>query len=293
VGNVALWPCFAGAIFFLAGLIAVRKEFVAAQGWDKLVALGSIFVAAPLAGFGAEHLAFARSIMQGVPAWMPARLFVAYFVGVALIAAALALTFKTQVRLTGTLLAIMFLGFVVLLHAPNVVTHLHERVYWTVALRDLVFAAGSLALTGTRQNDEGGPEIGVFIAVARMCVAIALLFFGVEEFLFPRFVPGVPLMKAMPDWVPVPTVLSYLCGAILFVAGLCLLLNKNARMAVAAVGLMTTVLTFGLYLPILLTVRTGGQIVEGFNYVADTMLFGGVILFLAAGLTRRDRTAVA
>ena len=106
MGNIALWPCFAGVTFFVAGLIAVRKEFVVAEGWDKLVALGRVFVAAPLAGFGAEHLAFARSVMEGVPAWMPGRLLVAYFVGVALIAAALGLTLKIQVRLTAALLAI-------------------------------------------------------------------------------------------------------------------------------------------------------------------------------------------
>lgn len=271
----------------------VRREFVAARGWDKLVVLGRVFVAAPLAGFGVEHLAFARSIMEVVPAWMPARLFAACFVGVALLAAALGLTFKIQIRLTATLLAIMFFGFVLLLHVPNVVAHVRARVFWTVALRDLVFAAGALALAGARQNDERGREIGVLVTVARVCVAIPLLFFCVEEFLFPRFVPGVPLNKLMPGWVPVPAALGYLCGTILLVAGSCMLLNRYARTAAAAVGLMITVLTFGLYLPILLMARGGGQIIEGFNYVADTMLFGGAVLFLAVGLTKRERTAEA
>ena len=96
------------------------------------------------------------------------------------------------------------------------------------------------------------------------------------------------MMKPIPEWLPFPAVLGYLCGAILLVAGLCLLLNKNARRSAVAVGLMSTVLTFGLYLPILMMDRGGEQIIEGFNYVGDTMLFGGVILFLAGALAKRD-----
>jgi len=37
--------------------------------------------------------------------------------------------------------------------------------------------------------------------------------------------------------------------------------------------------------------RGGEQIIEGFNYVGYTMLFGGVILFLAAALAKRDGMA--
>ena len=57
------------------------------SGLDKLTALACVFFAAPLAVFGAEHLTDAEDIVQLIPAWMPARLFWAYFVGVALIAA--------------------------------------------------------------------------------------------------------------------------------------------------------------------------------------------------------------
>src|SRR5665811_686562 len=109
------WLWFAGLIFLFAGLFAVRKELPAARGLDKLLALGRVFVAASLALFGTEHLAGAQFVMQVVPPWMPGRLFWTYFVGVALIAAALSIVAGKQVRLSATLLGIMFFLFVVLI----------------------------------------------------------------------------------------------------------------------------------------------------------------------------------
>jgi hypothetical protein len=42
-----------------------------------------MFFAVPLAVFGAEHFASAKSIMLLVPSWIPGPLFWTYFVGVA------------------------------------------------------------------------------------------------------------------------------------------------------------------------------------------------------------------
>ena len=114
---IVFWMYFALAIFLVAGLFAARRELLAAAGLEKWIALGSVFVAAPLAAFGAEHLTAARSLMEAVPVWMPARLFFAYFVGVALIAAAVSLTVKRYVPLTTALLAVMF--FFVCVHDPS------------------------------------------------------------------------------------------------------------------------------------------------------------------------------
>jgi hypothetical protein len=88
------WPSVAGVVFLGIGLFVVRRDLLLARGWDKLLALGCVFVAAPLAVFGAEHLSAAQALMQVVPSWIPERLFWAYFVGVALLAAAVSLTLR-------------------------------------------------------------------------------------------------------------------------------------------------------------------------------------------------------
>jgi uncharacterized membrane protein len=261
------WPWFAGLAILIAGLLTRRRELAKARGLDELVVLGPVFMAAGIAVFGGEHLASPRVLMQIVPVWMPARLFWAYFVGVALIAAALSFVTMKYVRWSATLLGVMFLLFVLMIHAPNVVTNPKDRFLWTVALREIAFAGGAWALAGRR-----------LAIVSRFLVAIPLIFFAAEHFLHPEFAPGVPLSKLTPAWVPARPLWGYLTGAVLLVAGMALLATQRSRFAVTCAGLVLTLLTLFLYAPILAMASQPAQITEALNYVGDTLLFAGAVL---------------
>ena len=287
ISRFIFWPSIAGTIFLIAGFLNFQRELRAAKGLDKLIALASVFVAAPLATFGAEHLAAPRSLAEAVPAWFPARLFWALLVGVALIAAALSLIAKKYVRLSVPLLAAMFFVFVFTIHIPNAIGNAKDRLLWTVALRDLTFAAGSLALAGSQMANTRSRLSGVLIHTGRVLVAIPLIVFGIEYFLHPEIAPGVPLLKVTPSWVPLPYAWTYLTATLLVICGAAILLNRYARTAAAVVGLLMTLCTLFLYAPILAMAPAPSQ-VEALNYVADTLLFGGVILFLAQALYRES-----
>jgi uncharacterized membrane protein len=287
------WPSFAGAATLAIGLFAARKPLLAAHGTNKLIALGCVFFAAPLAAFGAEHLVDARGIMSVVPTWMPLRLFWTYLVGVALIAAGMSLAFRKYLRLSSTLLAIMFFLFVLLIHIPNVATQLHDRFVWAVAFRDLSFAAGALALSASSNpsassnfSEPQNPDrrTNILIRIAGISIGVALIVYGVEHFLHPEFAPGVPLSKLTPPWVPLPTAWAYLTGAILLLSGAAILLNKYARIAATTVGALMVLLTLFLYTPILAMATGDSQLIVGVNYVFDTLLYGGALLLLAEAL---------
>ena len=285
------WPCFTGLVILAIGLFTARRDLSAAQGIDKLIVLAPVFFAAPLALFGAEHLVAAKSISQGVPAWMPGHLFWAYFVGCCHIAAALSLVLGKYVRWSSTLMTIMFCLFVAMIHLPNVAANPHGRIIWAVAVRDLTFAAGACALASTQYAHGWKAPL----LLARLYTASALIFFAIEHFLHPEFGPGVPLAKVTPDWFPLHSYLGYFAGAVLLIGGAAMLIEKGARPAAAWVGALFTVLTFALYLPIMTTATTVGALNEGQNYVADTLLYAGAVLLLAAAIpiakTRQDRTA--
>src|SRR6201999_171456 len=98
--------------------------------------------------------------------------------------------------------------------------------------------------------------------------------------------PGVPLAKQMPAWIPVRASVDYVTGAFLIVAGICFLLARKTRTMATYLGAWIFLLVVLIYGPVLIGAladpRAGVQ-VEGVNYFADTLLFGGAILSLAGG----------
>jgi uncharacterized membrane protein len=288
LSSTNFWMCFAGLIYLVAGVFALRKEISVARGWDKLITFACVSYAVPLAVFAAEHFRGARFLQNLVPSWIPAHLFWAYFVGCAVLAAATSLTARKFVRLSSTLLGLMFFLFVLMIHMPNAIAHPKDRFAWAVALRDLSFAGGALALAGLHSRASSPQQSKWMVLFGRIVMAIAAIFFAAEHFLHPEFAPGVPLQKVMPPWVPFPSVWGYLAGAILLVAGIGLALNKQSRIAAVSIGALMTVLTLFPYLVILILAHAGStpEITEAINYVADTLLFAGAALALASALPR-------
>ena len=294
LSSTNFWMGFAGLIYLVAGVFILRKEIGAARGWDKLISLGCVFIAVPLAVFAPEHFRGPEFIQEMVPRWMPAHWFWPYFIGCALLAAATSLTVRKFVRLSSTLLAVMFSLFVCMIYLPSVFAHPKNRFAWIYALRDLSFAAGAWALAGLHSRGSSPQTSKWMIFFGRIVLAIAAMFYGVQHFLHPEFAPGVPLELMTPSWVPFPRVWAYLAGAILLAAGIGLALNKQSRIAAASIGALMTGLTLFLYLPVLLLALGGSttEINEGLNYVADTLLYAGAALVLASGLPRDpDRLA--
>ena len=277
---------FAGLIYLFTGIFILRKEIRAARGWDKLITLGPVFIAVPLAVFAPEHFRGPEFVQNMVPSWMPAHWFWPRLVGCALLAAATSLTVRKFVRLSSTLLALMFSLFVCMIYLPSALTHPTNRFAWIYALRDLSFAGGAWALAGLHSR-AWSPQVSKWmILFGRIVIAMAAIFYGVQHFLHPQFAPGVPLELVTPSWVPFPSVWAYLAGAILLAAGIGLALNKQSRMAAASIGALMTVLTLFLYVIILIRAHGAPEINEGLNYVADTLLYAGAALVLASALPR-------
>jgi uncharacterized membrane protein len=282
--RLVFWPWLAGVTVLVIGLAAMRREFSTARRLDKLIVLGRPFFASSLAVFGAEHFTAAKAVMQFVPPWMPARLFWAYFVGVALLAAAISIVLMQYVRLSALLLGVMFFLFVSLIHLPNVAANPRDRIMWAIALRDLAFGGGAVALAANQMKDGIGRRW--LITVACVCIGVPAIFFGVEHFLHPEFAPGVPLGKVTPTWIPFPSVWGYLTGAVLLAAGAAILVRKQARAAATWIGVVVTLLVLFIYLPILARATQISQVLEAVNYVADTLLFAGTALLLAESLPK-------
>jgi uncharacterized membrane protein len=280
----------AGVALLVIGALAARNDVAKAHGLDKVVALGNLFFALPLAVFGAEHFAAARGIMQIVPKFMPWPLFWTYFVGVGLLAASLSIATKIQVRWSGLLFGIMMFLFVAMMDLPGTLAAPHNRFNWTLMLRELSFGAGGWLLAVAAMATRDGNR-NKLITVGRIVIGIAAIFYGVAHFLHPVNVPGVPLENLTPDWIPGRMIIGYLTGAILLVGGVSILLAKKTRMAATYLGTWIALLVFTVYLAILIAsfpVASTDVKVEAVNYFTDTMLFAGAILALASAMPRTD-----
>jgi len=292
VSRTVVSMCTAGLLLFLIALWAAKTDIARARGLDKIVALSNLCFAAPLAVFGALHLSAAESLMAMVPSYMPWRLFWAYFFGFALLSASLSIATKIQVRWSGLLFGIAMFSFVVMMDIPGSLASPRDRFGWTLTLREMMFGGGGWILAGNALREQSHGQGGSkFITVGRVLIGIAAIFYGIEHFLHPANVPGVPLSKFIPAWIPGHLFISYLTGAILVVAGVSILLARKTRMAATYLGTWIVLLVVFIYGPILiasLADPSTGVKVEGINYFFDTLLFAGAILALASATPRTD-----
>jgi uncharacterized membrane protein len=290
---VEVWGMIGASVAVLiAGLLLVRERFHAASSIGRILVLGPVFEAVALAAFAAEHFTAARDLMLVVPRWMPAPLFWTYFVGAALLAAAISFIAWRHVRWSAALLALLFLIIVVTIDLPNVPSRMHERLFWTLTVRELAFASGAMVLAGSVWPPESLPAI-LLMRIGRAFIAPIMIFYAVEHFLFPRYVPGVPLEKLTPSYIPAPTLISYLVGIVLLLAGVGLLIRPAVRIAAAGSGAVLLLLTAFFYLPIAVAEFHSPLALEGLNYVFDTLLFASTALLagLNASQSLKRKTA--
>ena len=281
--SVETWGMMgAGSAALVAGLFLVRPRFAAASGAGRILVLGPVFEAVALAIFAAEHFLAARDLMGIVPRWLPGPLFWTYFVGCALLAAAISFIAWRYVRWSASLLALLFLIIVATIDLPNLPKQLHERLFWTLTVREMAFAGGAMVLAGSQWPR--GRTVGVpLMRLGRFFVAGIFVFYAIEHFLFPRFVPGVPLEKMTPAWVPAPTLIAYIVGITLLAAGIGLMIRRTRHAAAATAGTMLLLLTIFFYVPILAMEIHSPLAVEGINYVGDTLLFAATALLAGFG----------
>ena len=286
IPSTVIWSYFVSGVVFAIGLatIFLCGDWQKSQGLEKLILFGPLFYAAPLAGFGTEHFTLTEAIASIVPAWIPWHLFWAYFVGTCFIAAALSLVTRIQARLSASLLALTFFLFVVLMDVPGWAQDPRNRFAPTLALRELSFCGGPLALASSLTGQGRERSRHMLATIARYFVAIPVLFFGFEQFMHGNYVPGIPLDRVTPEWVYGHAIWTYLAAVAYAIAGALLLMGKKTRAAATWLGLTVLFVELVVYVPIGIVDRA--SLGQGFNYVADTLMFCGTVLLLAGAMPR-------
>jgi uncharacterized membrane protein len=287
------WPYFAGFVVLAVGAArilvrpAAHRPAAHMGALDRILSFGPLLYAIPMAVYGAEHFTVARMVANIVPAWIPWHLFWAYFVGVALITAALAIAADRYGTLAIGMLGLMIFLFVLLLHLPAWI-RTHNGMQLTLLLRDLTLACGGVAYAASRSERQfGGAARGV-VTAARFLVASSVAIFAFDHFLYPTYPPGVPQEGpeafAMPSWIPAHELWAYAAGAILLAASIGLMLRAQAKLGATMVGAVMLFSALFVYLPIMLAKPL--SIESGLNYIVMHLAWAGAAFLLADAVPR-------
>jgi len=145
-------PTFEVAGIFAGSLILMGNTSIKPNS-RRLILIGSYIFAVSIFVFAVLHLKYLDFIVTLIPAWLPFRLFWAYVVMVAFFAVSISLFFRVLVRLSTSLLALMFFIWFCILHIPRVVAGPHVETEWTSLFVVLIFSGIALLIAGSQSND--------------------------------------------------------------------------------------------------------------------------------------------
>jgi uncharacterized membrane protein YphA (DoxX/SURF4 family) len=187
--------------------------------------IGRLFVAVSLVVFGVQHFIYGGFVATLVPAFMPGRLFWAYFVGVAFFAAAVGIFVEMLARPAATMLGVMFFLFVVLLHIPRIIGKSSDGNEWTSGFVALAMCGGAWVLASAAPLEER-EKADPFLGLGRYFFALAFVAFGVQHFVYARYAAGLgpPWYLGRPLWL-------CLVGVLLVATGAAIVLGQKTQMA--------------------------------------------------------------
>jgi uncharacterized membrane protein YphA (DoxX/SURF4 family) len=144
-----------GAAFALISLLPTDRDGSphANHSSDWITPMGRWLFALSMIVFGIQHFMYAEFIATLVTSWIPAHLFWVYFTGVGMIVVGLAVITGILGQLAATWLGIMFLLWVLVLHAPRVTAALHNGDEWNSMVVALAFSGASFVVARTLRGN--------------------------------------------------------------------------------------------------------------------------------------------
>ncbi len=105
----------------------------------------------PFVVFGLMHFMKAKAMIGYVP--VPGGVFWVYLIGLALIAAGVAIIIGKMVRLASLLLALLLLIFILTIHIPGIMKPEMMQTEMTMLLKDMALMGGALLLAGIYEEE--------------------------------------------------------------------------------------------------------------------------------------------
>jgi uncharacterized membrane protein len=246
-----------------------------------LVSVGRSFFALGVIGIGIEFFVFRDFIpviLPNFPAAIPGRTLWIYLIGAAIIAAGFAILLNIKGRAVTTVLGWALLISLLIDHIPNQLAH-NPRILgvWGNAFKIFTLCGGAWVAAGSlRQATLPPTSLEKFMSFGRYFLAITVVVFGYEHFLYTDFVATL-----VPAWIPWHYFWTYFAAVALIVSGLAMILNVKARLAALMLGIMIFLWFVILHIPRAIADPSGG-IGNETSSVFEALAFSGIAFMLAA-----------
>jgi len=125
--------------------------------------IAKIMFAAPFAVFGILHFMMGEGMAGMVPSWIPAPVIIVYLVGLALIAASVAIISGKMAKNASLALGALLLSFVLFIHVPGACSSdpMVKMMAISALLKDLALAGGAFTYAGIFEAQEGSSSSSV------------------------------------------------------------------------------------------------------------------------------------
>jgi uncharacterized membrane protein len=223
------------------------------QAMKKVIEQGQVLFAVAIVAFGIEHIICARfgvfnksvfpgeTVLSVIP-WVPTYPWLGYLTGLFLVATGVSIAANIRARMAAILLGILFLLCVL----PRITSIWVAR---TGFFEILAMCGSALTLAGTLapKGNYSPPRSNLLdwlIKSGRFIFAIALVIFGIDHFLFLRFVAGL-----VPPWVPWHMFWAFFFGCAMVAAGVSIATKWMGRWGATLIGAMFLLWFLVLHIP--------------------------------------------
>lgn len=196
--------------------------------------------------FGVQHFIYRDFLpkLEPVPAWVPARAVLAYVTGTIIILAAVGIVSGIRDRLSAKLLGIIFIGSVIFLHLPLLVSNLHDPDKWACIFEELGIGSGLIMFAGLISGKRSNVVEEKPVRIAGIFFALSMVNFGIQHFMY-----GEYIARLIPSWIPGHIFLAYFIGVAFIAVAISIIIKKKTRLAGMLLGFMFLFWEISLHIP--------------------------------------------
>ncbi len=238
----------------------------------RLFAVGHVFLAIAMFGFGVLYLLFGRFVggLALAQDWTPGLPPLAYVFGIVLVAAGILMLVPKFEARAALCMGVIFIAGVVVVNFGHVATLFAGGGERTRALEPLAIGSACLVLSAALRGDRSGT--GALARLGRFLFAFSLCIFGFQHFESFAFIASL-----IPSWIPVHPAFVFITGTGFIAAGVAIGTGILARLGAGFLGLMFFLWVLVLHGPLVAThIDNGFQ--WGSLFVAMAMCGSGWIL---------------